>query len=182
MRSTATTLAAIALLAGALTQSSPTQAGPTDTPLPTFSDGKPALLVYTAAGVIKNNNLETDVACTNLDSVTRNIALQVFDETGALRNDLGAGTNGEFLNVGAGKTVTVGTAGTAVLHEDQTLTLNAGGSGANLLRNGSGRVVATSKNISCTAVVLDKLHTIQDPAVSSLPPPPLASVPLVKLP
>ena len=177
---TARTLAA-SLLAAVLTQVRMSHAGPTDTPLPTFSDGKPAVAVYTAVGVIKNNNLETDFLCTNFDSVAVDIGLEVFDETGALRNSIVAGS-GALLNVPPGKTVTIGTAGTAVLHEDQTLTLNTAGTGANQLRNGSGRVVGTSKNISCTALVLDKLHTIEDPATSSLPPPPVANLPLIKLP
>src|SRR5438876_6243337 len=116
----------------------PAAAGPTDTSLPTFSDGHPAVSVYIAAGVIKNNNLETDFVCTNLDTVAVDIGLEVFDETGALRNSVAAGS-GAFLNVGVGKTVTVGTAGTAVLHEDQTLALNTAGSGVGLLRNGPGR-------------------------------------------
>lgn len=180
MMHTARTLA-VCLLAGVLTYASTTHAGPTDTPLPTFSDGKPAVAVYTAVGVIKNNNLETDFVCTNLDTIAVDIGLEVFDETGALRNSIAAGT-GAFLSVAPGKTVTVGTAGTAVLHEDQTLTLNTAGSGVNQLRNGSGRVVGTSKSISCTALVLDKLHTIQDPATSSLPPPAVANLPLIKVP
>jgi len=170
----------IALLS-TLVYAGPAAAGPTDTPLPTFSDGRPAVNVYVATGVIKNNNLETDFVCTNLDTVAVDIGLEVFDETGALRNSVAAGS-GSFLNVGVGKTVTVGTAGTAELHEDQTLVLNTAGSGLNNLRNGSGRVIATSKNIVCNAVVLDKLHTVQDPAVSSLPPPSLAEIQLVKLP
>jgi len=170
----------IALLS-TLVYAGPAAAGPTDTPLPTFSDGRPAVNVYVAPGVIKNNNLETDFVCTNLDAVAVDIGLEVFDETGALRNSVAAGS-GAFLNVGVGKTVTVGTAGTAELHEDQTLLLNTAGSGLNNLRNGSGRVIATSKNIVCNAVVLDKLHTVQDPAVSWLPPPSLAEIQLVKLP
>ena len=164
-----------------LGQAGPVAAGPTDTPLPTFSDTHHAVSVYIAAGVIKNNNLETDFVCTNLDTVAVDIGLEVFDETGALRNSVVAGS-GAFLNVGVGKTVTVGTAGTAVLHEDQTLALNTAGSGVGLLRNGSGRVVGTSKNIACNAIVADKLHTVQDPAVSSLPPPSLAQLQLIKLP
>src|SRR5438132_14055952 len=171
----------VCLLAGVLASISPAYAGPTDTPLPTFSDGKPAVAVYTAVGVIKGSHLETDFVCTNLDPVAVDIGLEVFDETGALRNSVVAGS-GAFLNVGVGKTVTVGTAGTAVLHEDQTLALNTAGSGVGLLRNGSGRVVATSKSIACNAIVADKLHTVQDPAVSSLPPPSLAQLQLIKLP
>ena len=171
----------IAFLFWTLGYAGPATAGPTDTSLPTFSDGHPAVSVYIAAGVIKNNNLETDFVCTNLDTVAVDIGLEVFDETGALRNSVVAGS-GAFLNVGVGKTVTVGTAGTAVLHEDQTLTLNTAGSGVGLLRNGSGRVVGTSKSIACNAIVADKLHTVQDPAVSSLPPPSLAQLQLIKLP
>ena len=171
----------LALLLSPFVGAGPAAAGPTDTPLPTFSDGRPAVSVYIAPGVIKNNGLETDFVCTNLDSVAVDIGLEVFDETGALRNSIAAGS-GAFLNVGVGKTVTVATAGTAVLHEDQTLALNTAGSGVNNLRNGSGRVVGTSKNIACTAVLADKLHTIQDPAVSSLPPPSLAEIQLIKLP
>ncbi len=180
MKRTAGTLA-LSLWAGMLAYGGAAQAGPTDTPLPTFADGKAALLVYIAPGVIKNNNLETDFVCTNTDTVARDIGIEVFDETGTLRNSVAAGS-GAFLDVGPGRTVTAGTAGTAVLHEDQTLTLNTAGNGVNILRNGSGRVVGTSKNISCTAVLVDKLHTIQDPAVSSLPPPPFANLPLIKVP
>ena len=74
-------LAGIAILAGALAQAHSTQAGPGDTPLPTFADGKPAQAVYVALGVIKNNNLETDVVCTSLDGSPVDIGFQVFDET-----------------------------------------------------------------------------------------------------
>ena len=171
----------IAFLVWTLGYAGPATAGPTDTPFPTFSDGRPAVSVYIAAGVIKNNNLETDVVCTNVDTVAVDIGLEVFDETGALRNSIAAGS-GASLNVGVGKTVTVGTAGTAELHEDQVITLNGAGNATTVLRNGSGRVVATSRNIICTAVVVDKLHTVQDPAVSSLPPPSLAQLQLIKLP
>ena len=151
------------LVAGMVAWASTTHAGPADTPLPTFSDGKPAVAVYTAVGVIKGGNLETDFVCTNVDAVAVDIGLEVFDETGALRNSVNTGS-GAFLNVGPGKTVTVGTAATVVFHEDQTLTLNSAGNGTAALRNGSGRVVGTSKNVLCTALLADKLHAIADPA------------------
>ena len=86
----ARTLAGIAILAGALAQAPSAQAGPGDTPLPTFADGKPAQAVYVALGVIKNNNLETDVVCTSLEGSPVDIGFQVFDETGALRNNVAA--------------------------------------------------------------------------------------------
>jgi len=170
------------LVAGMVAWASATHAGPTDTPLPTFSDGKPAVAVYTAVGVIKGSNLETDFVCTNVDAVAVDIGLEVFDETGALRNSVHAGS-GAFLNVGPGKTVTVGTAATVVFHEDQTLTLNTAGNGTAALSNGSGRVVGTSKNVLCTALLADKVHAIADPATcSTCPPPPFTTVPLIKVP
>jgi hypothetical protein len=176
------TCATVALLVGALAH--PAHAGPADTPLPAFSDGKAAVKVYTAVGVIKNNNLETAFFCTNLDSASQDIGVEVFDETGARRNAINAGNNGAVLNVGPGQTKTVSTSPTAVLHEDASITLDLGtGNATNNLRNGSGRVVATSKNISCTAILVDKLHSICDPAAPcNNPPPTIASLPLIPVP
>ena len=79
---------------------------------------------------------------------------------------------------------TVSTSPTAVLHEDASITLNlATGNTTNNLRNGSGRVVATSKNISCTAMLVDKLHLICDPAAPcNNPPPTVANLPLIPVP
>jgi len=61
-------------------------------------------------------------------------------------------------------------------------TLGPGGNGTNSLSNGSGRVVATAKSITCTAMVADKLHAIADPTISSVPPPPFTSLPLTPVP
>ncbi len=90
------TLLGIAPAVTLLMRSSPAAAGPTDTPLPTFADGKPAVAVYDAYGVIKNNNLETDFICTNIDSVAVDIGVEVFDETGALRNSPAANDTERF--------------------------------------------------------------------------------------
>ncbi len=156
-------------------------AGVIDTPLPTFSDGKASVRVYNAVGVIKANNLQTDFICTNLDSITVDVGVELFDETGALRNSIAA-DNGSFVNVTPGVTVTVGTGNTVEFHEDKTITFNTSGNGANELKNGSARVVGTSKNIACTAIIADKLHTIVDPTVSSVPPPPFTNLPLIRVP
>src|SRR2546422_2816850 len=154
----------------------PAQAGLEDTPLPTFSDGQAAELAGTLAGVIKNNNVETVVVCTNLASAALDVGLEVFDETGALRNAVAAG-NGAILDVAPGATVTLGTGPVAVLCEDQTLTLNTAGSGTNNLRNGSGRVVASGALLGCAAFAVDRLHTIEDPmGCPSCQPPSLTTV------
>ena len=174
--------AILALLLGALAR--PVYAGPADTPLPTFSDSKPALKVYTAVGVIKNNGLDTDFFCTNLDSAAQDIGVEVFDETGARRNAINVGNNGALLNVAPGQTKTISTGSTKLLHEDAPITLDLGvGNTTDNLKNGSGRIVATSKNISCTAVLVDKFHSICDPlAPCNTPPPTVASLPLLPAP
>lgn len=157
--------------------------GVSDTPLPSFSDGKPALLAAVIPTVVKNNNVETAVICTNLAPAVVNVGLEVFDDTGARRNAFVAAppavASGEFLNVARGQTVTVSTGATVVLHEDQTLTLNTAGTGANSLQNGSGRVVATNVRLDCVALAVDKLHTIEDPSTCpTCQPPSLATLPL----
>lgn len=175
MRKTAKTLAAISILAMAFGYASSTQAGPADTPLPSFSTGGPVFHVYTAVGVIKNNNLETAVICTNLSSGAANIGLEVFDKTGALQNTIGL-PNGEATGVAVGGTVTFATSGIAVLAEDVSI------SGLPSLRNGSGRVVASTKDISCTAMIADEVHIVENPLVSSDPPPTVVNLPLIRLP
>jgi hypothetical protein len=180
MTSAARTLARVFLLA-ILSVSPLALAGVIDTPLPTFSDGKPSVRVYHAVGVIKGNNLQTDFICTNIDSVTVDIGVELFDETGALRNSIAA-NDGSFVNVTPGVTVTVGTGSTVEFHEDKFITFNSAGNAADELKNGSARVIGTSKNIACTAIIADKVHTIVDPAVSSVPPPPFTNLPLIAVP
>src|SRR5262245_27015537 len=182
------------LAAGLLVRAVVASAGVGDTPLPTFSSGGvagPAVAVYYAVGAIKNNGLEADFVCTNTTLAVQNIGVQFFDETGALRNDFSAGTNGEFLNVAVGRTVTVASGGTAVLHEDQTISLNLAGSGLISLRNGSARIVSTSNAISCVGLLVDKFHIIVDPNGVTPPPvghtsteaaPTIANLRLFKLP
>src|SRR5213594_2348126 len=164
----------LAVAAGVL----PVRAGVEDTPLPTFSDARGAQLAAALPGVIKNNNVETVVICTNLAAAPLDLGLEVFDETGALRNEVAMG-NGAILDVAPGRTVTFGTGAVAALFEDQALTLNTAGSGADNLRNGSGRVVASGAPLGCVAFAVDREHTIEDPAVCpTCQPPSLTTVPL----
>src|SRR2546428_620014 len=171
--------ALVALLVVVAAGGASVRAGVQDTPLPTFSDGQAARLAALVPGAIKDNNVETVVICTNLAPAPLDVGLEVFDETGAVRNEVAMG-NGAILNVAPGVTVTFGTGSVAVLHEDQTLTLNTAGSGTNNLRNGSGRVVASGAPLGCVAFAVDHQHTIEDPAVcSTCQPPSLATVPLI---
>ncbi len=154
------------------------QAGPADSPLPIFSDGKAALHLYTVVGVIKKSDLETVFICTNLDTVAVNIGVEVFDRDGVLRNSIAAG-NGEVLNVVPGATRTIVTSGTVLLADDKRIT------GLPELRNGSGRVVATSGAISCSAMVVDQLRAIVDPQICPtcelVAPPLVVHLPLIRV-
>ena len=176
MRKIGRALAWISLLALTLTFGTWVQAGPSNTPLPTFSDASPALHVYTAVGVIKNNDLETVFMCTNLDTVAVHLGVEVFDKEGVLANSVNAG-NGAILNVPVGATRTIGTSGTVVMSDDHQIT------GLPNLRNGSGRVLATSKTISCSALLVDEVHAIVDPLLCQFcSPPALAHLPLIRVP
>ncbi len=176
MRKIGRALAWISLLALTLTFGTWVQAGPSNTPLPTFSDASPALHVYTAVGVIKNNDLETVFICTNLDTVAVHLGVEVFDKEGVLANSVNAG-NGAILNVAAGATRTITTSGTVLLADDHQIALLP------QLRNGSGRVVATSKTISCSALLVDEVHGIVSPLLCpTCPPPAVAHLPLIRVP
>jgi hypothetical protein len=143
--------------------------------LAVFSDGKPALHVYTAVGVIKNNNLETVFVCANLGTVPVNIGLEVFDKTGAPTNAIVA-DEGVSLGVAVGATTTISTGATALLTEDAVI------GALPVIGNGSARVVASTKDVSCTAWLIDETHTILDPATSTLPPPTGLNLPLTFVP
>jgi len=137
----------------------PAHSGVSDTPPPTFSDGKAAQVVALLPGVIKKNQIDTEVICTNLAPAAVDVGFEVFDQGGVRGNQVAAG-NGALLAVGPGRTVTIATGGTAVLHEDAVITLEAP---VTNLANGSGRVVATDVHMACTALAVDSVHTVADP-------------------
>jgi hypothetical protein len=125
-------------------------AGVADSPVP-FLNGFSARHVYTIPGAIKNNNLETLFICTSVDQSSVTLAVQVFAATGGdPLNDVAAGEGVETLAPGA--TTTIATGATVAFHEDDLLA----SLGAASLRNGSARIIATSKRILCDAFVVDE--------------------------
>jgi len=160
-------------LAVALGLVAPARAGITDTPLPTFSDGHAAQAVALVPGVIKSDAIETDVICTSLAPAAVDVGFEVFNQAGVRANRVSTG-NGAILAVGPGRTVTIATGGTAVLHEDAAITLEAP---VTELANGSGRVVATDIRLACNAFTVDSLHTVQNPhTCATCQPPTLANL------
>jgi hypothetical protein len=140
------------------------QAGMLDTPLPTFSDGKPGELIGLVPAVVKNNGIETVFVCTNLGTATTNIGIEVFSAGGTVENSI-ADNNGVVLDLAVGATATIATSGTATLTEDERI------SSLPQIRNGSGRIVATNSTIGCIAFLIDENHAIEDPLISDVPPP-----------
>jgi len=137
-------------LANSVLAASMVSAGVADSPVPSLN-GNSARHVFTIPGVIKNNHLETIVMCTSLDRVSVTVALQVFASTGgAALNDVAAGEGVETL--APGETATIATGATVAIHEDDIIPLAAAS-----LRNGSARVISTSKKIGCVAFLIDEL-------------------------
>lgn len=120
-------------------------------PLPLFSDGKQSVSIATVSGVLKRDSLQTLFMCTSVDSAPVDIGVQIFDGTGVLTNDISAGI-GAVLNVAPGASVTIGTSTTAAFLETVVIpTLNK--------LQGLGRVVASSAQVRCNAVVVDDLSS-----------------------
>ena len=170
-RSACTALGLAAGLAALLAVPPTARGGLVDTPLPSFGDGQRAQISVLIPAFIKRTNVESAVICTNLSLAPMDIGLELFDETGTLRNSVATGDGG-ILAVPVGATVTIATGAIAALHENQAITLNTAGNGANNLRNGSARIVSTGIDFACVALAMDRLHTVQDPAICPTCPPP----------
>lgn len=115
--------------------------------LPRFSDGRQATHAALFPGVIKRDRVQTAFLCTSLSRVALPIGVEVFRPDGSRENDISSG-NGEILEVGPGATVTFGTTGTAALLETTVISMRG-------VAQGLARVVTTSSDVLCTALVLD---------------------------
>jgi hypothetical protein len=126
-------------------------AGVADTALPVLDPGLPTYHVFTVPGVIKNNNLETEFLCTSLSTAAVRVGVEVFDAAGTLLNNVASGVGDGAEDVSPGGTVTIATGNTTAIHEDEVIGLSSGS-----VKNGSARVVATSRLLTCTVLVVDK--------------------------
>lgn len=119
--------------------------------LPRFADGQQATHAAVFPGVIKRNRLQTDFFCTSLATQDINIGIQIFGPDGAKNNDIFQG-NGAVLNVPPGATITFGTTGTAAFLETAVI-------GTQGVAQGFARIVSTSGQVTCSALVLDPAVT-----------------------
>ena len=157
-------------------------AGPINTPLVAFTDGKPARQVWTVPGTVKKDNMSTDFICTSLEApgIMADIGVEFFDDTGTQLNNVGdtsaCATNdfpAGFRNVPSGSTIVIGITGTAQLLENCVFGLGA--------FEGSARIVSTSSKISCNALLLDTKHKVYDPAICpNCPSPSVTSLKVIR--
>jgi len=149
----------ITVAAGFLALGTPVLAGVVDSPIPNLKTGSTARHVFTVPGVMKNNNLETEFICTNLDSVSVRVGIEIFGALGGPPlNDVSEGTGDGAMDIAAGATASIGTGNTPAIHEDEIITLGAG-----TVKNGSARILATSTRITCSVFLTDDLN---DPPAS----------------
>jgi len=143
----------VALALSAVVTSAST-AGVIDSPIPALPGAPKSLTVFYVPGVVKNNNLETAFACTSLErSGFVVIGIEVFASPGCPPlNDVTTGDGVETL--GLGETATIATGATVAIHEDEVIdTL-----GPASVKNGSARILSSSKKIACSVFVLDELN------------------------
>ncbi len=151
-------------------------AGLVDSPIPDMDPSHPERAIYFVPGVIKNNNLETEFNCTNLDSQVVRIGVEIFDEQGnGPLNDIASGVADGAQDVPIGGAVTIGTGNTPAIHESEVIQFLSLTPPINV-RNGSARIISTSKRVICHAFVVDQFSD-PDPPPPALPEAP-AMLPL----
>lgn len=140
----------------ALAMATPGFAGVVDTDVPQISASGTANTVFIVPGVIKNNNLETVFLCTSLETFSPiAIGVEVFDSLGAgPLNNASMPTLEGVETVDPGETVLIATGPTAGLHENDIMESLVPAS----LRNGSARIISTSKRIMCNAFLVDEIN------------------------
>jgi hypothetical protein len=105
--------------------------------------------------VIKNNNIETVFICTSFDSSVATVAVEVFAAAGGPPlNDVSPALGDGTETISPGGTATIATGNTFAFHEDEVIDALAAAS----LRNGSARIISTSKKIGCTAFLTDEIN------------------------
>jgi len=137
------------------------QAGVLDSPIPVIKTGSSARSIYIIPGVTKNNGLETEFICTNMEkakSVT--VAVELFasqqdplDTSGPL-NDVTPGSSDGNVDLPVGASATISTGSTVGFHEDDII---VGITPIVNIRGGSARILSTSKRIACSVLVVEDL-------------------------
>src|SRR5438093_8183952 len=119
----------------------PCFAGIADSPLPVLIAGATTFHLYSVPGVIAGGGLGTYFSCTSTDTAPMQVGVELFGPAGGAPGNDAVATS---LAVGAGATVIFGTSGAAGISIDSNLSSPS-------FSKGSGRILATSKKLACTA-------------------------------
>jgi hypothetical protein len=138
---------AILALFGIVAMAGAAKAGIADSPLPNIGGATATLHMYSVPGVINGGGLGTYFLCTSTSTAAIRVGVELFAPGGGSPlND--ASTTA--VTVPAGGTVTFGTTPGGI-NVDQNLS-------AGLIRNGSARILSSSKLLICSAVLADTVN------------------------
>jgi hypothetical protein len=144
MRPSLAALAAVLAFAA-----TPAVAGIADSPLPELLPGAKTVHLYSVPGVIAGvGGLGTVFACTSTATQPIQVGVEIFSSVGGAPTNDGTATS---LNLNPGATALFGTA----LAAGFNITSNLAGGG---FSRGSARILATSKNVICTAFLADFIN------------------------
>jgi hypothetical protein len=119
--------------------------------LPQFASGRQASHAALFPGAVKRGRVQTDVFCTSLATAPIDVGVEFFGPDGARQNQIPE-SNGALIDVPPGATVTFGTTGSASFLESAVVVLAS-------VAQGVARVVSTSSDLVCTAVIVDSAVT-----------------------
>ena len=122
----------------------PALAGIADSPLPELLPGAKTVHLFSVPGIIAGGGLDTFFACTSTDTAAVQVGAELFGAPGGPPYNDAVATS---LSVGPGATVISGTSAAVGI----SINSNLGG----LFSKGSARILATSKNLACTAFIAD---------------------------
>jgi hypothetical protein len=150
-----------ALLVSILGLAAPASAGVVDSPLPMIPGIGKLKHVYTITGVSDGGDLGTAFICTNLDSKSVFVGVEIFAAGGGTPMNDVTMDDGTAL-ASPGQTVTIELEQIVSFFETDLI------NETNQVAHGSARIVATSTKLLCTAALVEKFT---EPAVSMLPLP-----------
>ena len=162
MKASMQTLAVWFVFGMSISLAAQSSAGIGDSPLPVLVPGVATKHVYSVPGVTKFGNLETVFICTSDAPAPIRIGIEVFGGAGGLALNNVAGGASDLM---PGATATLSTGVLNGAFSDVVIF------GLNPFGNGSARILSTSTQVLCTAMVLDSLNS---------PPTSMTTLPIIK--
>lgn len=124
-------------------------AGIADSPLPVLAEGVKTLHLYSVPGIVSSSATGSFVACTSTAKAPIHVSVEIFTPAGQPFSNAAV----DVLTVAPGATVTYATRGATGCDPPAGIAVDRliGGCGLQLAKQGSARVLATSKALICHA-------------------------------